>query len=244
MFGIYSVPTPPRCILHITHGTKTTSRPADKPVINCLSTARCVPPSVYIPGHALHENGLQRLKSVGRLVSSQEERALLVPLINRSSTDYFVPAFGLHRISPVRASGDTFRRREFDALEGTRDPCLLGEQFCWHPVLPDPAPPPRRAPRPDPPVVCPGFGLDRWHFACSCFWGNVRATCIHCLGGYEGRLSPGRTVLSASSPARPRPAAPPCASTRSARGMSGFCPGFKLDMLFWVEQSAISSGRF
>ena len=39
--------------------------------------------------------------------------------------------------------------------------CLLGEQFCWHPVLPDPAPPPRHAPRPDPPVVCPGFGLDK-----------------------------------------------------------------------------------
>ena len=69
--------------------------------------------------------------------------------------------FGLNEISLVRASGETFRRRVFDALEGTRDSCLLGEQFCWHPVLPDPAPPPRRAPRPDPLVVCPGFGLDR-----------------------------------------------------------------------------------
>ena len=37
----------------------------------------------YIPGHALHEKGLQRQKSVGPLVSSQEERALLVPVINR-----------------------------------------------------------------------------------------------------------------------------------------------------------------
>ena len=42
--------------------------------------------------------------------------------------------------------------------------CLLGEQFCWHPVLRDPAPSPRRAPRPDPPVVCPGFGLDNYVF--------------------------------------------------------------------------------
>ena len=49
-------------------------------------------------------------------------------------------------------------------LEGTSEACLLGGQFCWHPVLPDPAPPPRRAPRPDSPVVCPGFGLDRWFF--------------------------------------------------------------------------------
>ena len=35
-----------------------------------------------IPGHALHEKGLQR-QGDGPLVSSQEERALLVPLINR-----------------------------------------------------------------------------------------------------------------------------------------------------------------
>ena len=32
-------------------------------------------------------------------------------------------------------------------------------------------------------------------------------------------MSPGRTVLSASSPARPRPVAPPCAPTRPARGV-------------------------
>ena len=65
------------------------------------------------------------------------------------------------RISFVRASGGSFRRRVLDALGGTRVPCLLGEQFCWHPVLPDPAPPPRRAPRPDSPVICPGFGLSK-----------------------------------------------------------------------------------
>ena len=46
--------------------------------------------------------------------------------------------------------------------------------------------------------------------------------CPRCFGSYEGRLSPGRTVLSASSPDRPRPAAPPCAATRPARGMFGF----------------------
>ena len=74
---------------------------------------------------------------------------------------------GLTRVSLVRASGKTFRRRVFDALGGTRDACLLGELFCRRPVLLGPAPPPRRAPRPDPPVVCPGFGLDRY--------GGVRA---------------------------------------------------------------------
>ena len=51
-------------------------------------------------------------------------------------------------------------RRVFDALEGTGEACFQGEQFCWHPVLPDPAPPPRRALRPDAPVVCPDFGFD------------------------------------------------------------------------------------
>ena len=88
-------------------------------------------------------------KSVGPLVGSQEKIASRPgdkPWMNHSSTGDFVPAFGLHRISLVRASGKTFGRRVFDALEGTRDPCLLGDQFCWHLVLPDPAPSPRRAP--------------------------------------------------------------------------------------------------
>ena len=52
------------------------------------------------------------------------------PRINRSSTADFVPAFDLHIISLVLASGETFRRRFFDALGGTRDACLVGEQFC------------------------------------------------------------------------------------------------------------------
>ena len=34
------------------------------------------------PGHALREKGLQRQKGVGPLVSSKEQRALLVPLVN------------------------------------------------------------------------------------------------------------------------------------------------------------------
>ena len=81
--------------------------------------------------------------------------------MNRSSTADFVPAFGLHRISLVRASGETFRHRFFDALGSTRDACFLGVLFCRRPVLPGRAPPPRRAARPDLPVVCPGFGFDR-----------------------------------------------------------------------------------
>ena len=36
-----------------------------------------------IPGHALHEKGLQGQKGVGPLVSSQAGRAAVVPRINR-----------------------------------------------------------------------------------------------------------------------------------------------------------------
>ena len=49
---------------------------------------------VLIPGHALHEEGLQRQIGVGTLVSSQERRALFVLLIKRWSTAGFVlPSF-------------------------------------------------------------------------------------------------------------------------------------------------------
>ena len=69
------------------------------------------------------------------------------PRINRGWTGYwprvnrgFCSSIGLHRISLDFAYGKTFRRRVFDALEGSGDPCLLGKQFCWYPVLPDPRP--------------------------------------------------------------------------------------------------------
>ena len=110
---------------------------------------------------------VQRQKSDGPLVSSQEERALFVRLINRGETAYRPRVKGgicspvcLNGISVVRASGKTFRRRFFDALESTGDPGQLGKRFCWDPVVPDPALPPRHAPRPDPPLVCPGLGFD------------------------------------------------------------------------------------
>ena len=78
------------------------------------------------------------------------------PLVNRE----FVPTFGLHRILLVRAFGETFMQYFFDALEGTRVACFLGELFCRRPVLIDSIPSPRRALRPDAPVICSGFGID------------------------------------------------------------------------------------
>ena len=47
---------------------------------------------IIFPGHALHEKGLQRQKSDGPLVSSQEQRALFVPRLNQLSIAGFVPA--------------------------------------------------------------------------------------------------------------------------------------------------------
>ena len=121
---------------------------------------------ISFPGHALHEKDLQRQKGDSPLVSSQEQRELLVPvikpLINRSSTARCVPP--------------TF---------------YIGFRF---------------------------FVLLERH----------KETCLRCHGGCGGRLSPGQTILSASRPARPRPAVPMCAPTRPARGMSGF----------WIRQIA------
>ena len=50
-------------------------------------------------GHDLHEMGLQRQIGVGTLVSSQERRALAVPLINRLATA------GQLRINRLLAAG-------------------------------------------------------------------------------------------------------------------------------------------
>ena len=116
----------------------------------------------FIRGHSLHETGLQRQIGVGTLFSIEERSALAVPLINRGSTAHCVPqmvymGFRLF-VLLGRRSGHFF----FNALEGARDGCFLGEPFRRRPILPSPAPPPRRAPpRPDPPVVCSLFGFDK-----------------------------------------------------------------------------------
>ena len=82
--------------------------------------------------------------------------------MNRLSNSGFCFSIGLHRNSLVFPSGGMFRRRVLDALESAKKDCSLGAQFYWRTVLPNPAPPPRRAPRRDMPVVFPGFGRDRY----------------------------------------------------------------------------------
>ena len=49
------------------------------------------PPNHFSAGHALHDKGFWRQTGVGTLVSSPEQKALLVPLITCGSTAGFVP---------------------------------------------------------------------------------------------------------------------------------------------------------
>ena len=145
--------------------------------------------SAIIPRHALHEKGLQRQIGVGTLVCSQEWRAAVVPRINRLSTAYqplvnrgLCSPNGLHRNSLSRASENMFRTIVFDALEGTRDGCVLRQQTRRRPTLPGPPRPaaPPCATRPYPPVVCPGFGFDKQVVNKLCLYqAMMRRSCSH-----------------------------------------------------------------
>ena len=116
------------------------------------------------------------------LVSSQEQRALLALLISRGPTAGCVP------------QSIIIGFRLFVLLGGHPGdvpsmPCKVrGTVVFWagHPVLPDSAPPPRRAPRPDPPVVCPGFGLDR----CSTKSAALHVVCMYRPGANSTREYP------------------------------------------------------
>ena len=103
---------------------------------------------IMIPGHALHKKGLQRQKGVVPLVSSGEERALLVPLINRGSTGDFVPpsvyiGFRLFVLLERRSSDVSSMpwRVRWTFVSWANN--SVGTQSC-------PTPPGRSAVRPDP----------------------------------------------------------------------------------------------
>ena len=121
------------------------------------------------PGHILHEKCLQRQQGAGPLVSSQETKSLFRPADKPLVKRGFRSSIGLHRISLVRASEQSFRTGLFDAfLGGCEGPLSPGRTDLSASRLarPRPAPPPRRAPpRPDPSVVCSGFGPDKFETA-------------------------------------------------------------------------------
>ena len=122
-----------------------------------------------IPGYALHEKRLQRQISIGKFVSSQEQRALFVPWINRLPIAGQLRALFFHRFTQDLFC-PRFRKEVQDncpRCPGRQD----GRLFPWRadpsasrPALPGPTPPPCRAsPRPDLPVVYPGCGFDNLH---------------------------------------------------------------------------------
>ena len=116
-----------------------------------------------VPGHALHEKGLQRQIGVGTVVSSQERRALLVPRLNRWSTVCFVPppvyiGFPLFVLAKRRSEQLFTVPWRARGTVGFRADRNVGTLFCSASCRPAVR---RAACRTDPPLVCPGFGLDR-----------------------------------------------------------------------------------
>ena len=77
-------------------------------------------------------------KNVGPLVSSQEQSALAVPLINRSSTCCQPVVEFLHRFTIYLArlaSEEMFKIVALDALQGTRGDSVIREQTGRRPIL-------------------------------------------------------------------------------------------------------------
>ena len=108
---------------------------------------------MLFPGHALHEKGLQRQKGVGTLVSSQERRAAVVPVISRLSTACQPRALFPHRFTLgflcscfrgnvqdncLRCPGGQEGRlcpptRRRPVLSGPAPPCRPAAQLCAAP---------------------------------------------------------------------------------------------------------------
>ena len=193
----------------------------------------------------MHEKGLQRQIGVGPLVSSQKQRALLVPVINRLPNAYrplvnwsLCSSVVLHRISLVRVSGESFRRLVFDALGGARDACLLGKLFCRRPVLPRPALPSNVRPDPTRPWYVRvlnstdegshGISFVR---ASEELFTTVVFDALGCTR--DGCVLRKQTRRHPILPGLPRPAAPPCAARPDPPVV---CPGFGFHKYLCIER--------
>ena len=135
-------------------------------------------------------------------------RPAVKPQFNRgSNAGFFLPSvyIGFRLFVLLGRRGDVF-----PILWRVRGRLVfLGEQFCWYPVLPDLAPPLRRALRPDAPVVFSGFVFDRYHSG----WTNLYS-CLTCrvqnpdilragrVGAYSGVAGWGRAGMFANKTVR------------------------------------------
>ena len=132
-----------------------------------------------IPGHALYEKGLQkktkRRRSTGRQPGTKSaSRPGDKPLTNRLKTACQPLVWFPHSVYIGFCLFVLLERRSGDVSSmpwGVRGALVSWANCCVGAVLPGPAPPPRRAPRPDPPEVCTGFGLDKcFAYQCIKFW--------------------------------------------------------------------------
>ena len=175
----------------------------------------------------MHEKGLQRQTGVGTLVSSQEQRARLVPLINRWS-NAGQPLILILRRFYVRIRLFVLpksRSRECFRFAGGQE---RGLSFCRidltaaHLFQPRAAPVLRRArPRPDPPVVCPGFGFDKCYISLVRHLLNPKPR--HTTGGSgrsarrSGREKSGKIVCQQNYSSRRRKSTVPTKASKRRR---------------------------
>ena len=172
-------------------GTKSAFRPADQ---TQSKRALCSP--IGFPDRPCMKKVYKDKKRDGPLSSAYQ------PVVNRP----LCSSIDLNGISLVRASGGTFRRCVFDVLKGMRDAYLLGEMFCRRPVLPGLAPLLRYAPRPDLPVVCPGFGFDKYkRLRLFVLLKSRPKSCRRFLEGKRVRCFRGEQTRRRPDPPRPAP---------------------------------------
>ena len=93
-----------------------------------------------------------------------------------------------------------FKRLVLDAFAATGEACFLRRTILLaSSPAPDPGQPPRRVPRPDPPVVCPCFGLEKLEHRvlvlCGVFSSGLLVLTPSCSAGAFDHLTTKRCVV-------------------------------------------------
>ena len=133
-----------------------------------------------IPKHALHEKSCRDKYATVHWPAAKQKSASRPadnPRINRWSNMGYVPPsvwmgfplFVLPKRGPRRVAFDSPERQRTVLSWANRS---VGVPLCSAPAIP--AIPPCAQPRPDPPVVCPGFGFDKWPTLL--FWSQAKVS--------------------------------------------------------------------